>query len=367
MAGIPWPDTLTWPIKALEWFWSTASSHALSIDCLMQHSSSAVPLAVRKTLVDLFVPVLLLLVLLALEAGLAYVRKCRARYGWQVQVLPTGQVMRVCIVVTFFFLPFLIRTVLGMFACKALDDGPPGPGERLAAVGSYWLSDMDQACGQGYHKAWALGLGMPLALALCVAWPGFIAGYTWRHRARLSEPHFRRHYSFLTRSYKPRYCFWEAVVVLETVMLCATAAYAAMLGVYWQSLLMIAAFALMFVVLLLVQPHAHPIVSRVTLQSYGVLFVTSYMVLTFLPFEGGPSPPRAYGMVIGVVVLLVNLAHILYCLVLLLRTIDWKQAKATTMLAVSSVLKPLRSGSVAGSSRLRSTSSGGVGGSRQGE
>jgi hypothetical protein len=366
--AVPWPATLSWPIKVVDWFWSTASSHVLSIECLLQSTASSIPLAMRKTLVDLCVPLLLLLLLIWLEAATALCARCaavrrrrRSRYAPPpARPAPLRQLVRVLVVWLFVYFPFLVRTVLGMFACKALDAGAAGPGEQLGARGSFWMSDMNQHCYQGYHSAWAYALGVPLASLLCAALPAFVFAYTRRRRTGASEQRFQQHFSFVTRSYKPAYVWWQAVVLVETVLLCLAAAYAAMLGPYYQGLLMLAAFALMFVLVLLVRPHAQPFVTRVVLQGYATLFITAYLILTFLPLDGAAAPPRQYGLAAGVLLLALNVAYPGYCIACLLLTINWKaardsgaavassvasKARTTTMLAVSSVLSSLRSSS----------------------
>lgn len=373
--AVPWPPSLSFWITVLEWLWAAASSHVLSIDCMLQRHSSKVPLAMRKTLVDLGVPLLLLLTLFCLEVLLGL----WGRYRWrgssrQQQLMPPGHLVRMFTVALFLFYPAYVRTVLGLFACMPLDkEGSAGPGEELRAEGHWWVYDMNQQCGAGYHLRFALPLGVILFALLCVALPLFIFIFMYRHKDKLDQDYYKQRLSFLARSFKPKYCWWEAITVVETVLLCCCAAFAPMLGPYYQALMMIAAFAGMFVLLLVVHPHHDDLITRVALQGYGVLFFSTYFILTFLPFEGGLRPSQNYGTVIGVLVLLINVAHILFCIVMLIRAVKWSQAMTTAVTAavtattavkktassaleaVTSVLSEMRSGSASSGSPFLKT------------
>jgi len=336
---VKWPVTLHWPFELLTWFYATASSHVLSIECMLR-PRVGFPVSMQKLVVDLSMPLLLLVVLLCIEAILYQVWKWRQhRVG---PLLPPGHAVRAAIVASFFFTPFVTRTVLHLFACVQLDE-QRAPPERAEAVGQWWVGDMNQQCHQGYHKVWSLALGLPLALLLCLGLPIAIATSTWRHRHRLAEPSFQSRFSFLTRSYRPSCCWWEAVVLVETVLLCLCTAYAAVLGTYFQSLLMMAAFALMFVLVLVIQPHQNAVIGRVALQGYGTLFITAYCILTLLDqpddmYRPGHAPHPAYGWFIGAAVLLCNVLHIGYCLWQLMRAVNWSKAGTLTQRSLSSIL-----------------------------
>lgn len=134
--------------------------------------------------------------------------------------LPKGALVQTAIVLTFFFLPSLLRTAYGMFACVRLDKPPSAAALQSSfmqynAVGTFWLLDTDQRCFSGYHKGWSAALGVPLLVLLCGVVPFGIVGYLWRNRRRLEEPYFMQHYGFLYESYRPSKCYWEGVVAMQ--------------------------------------------------------------------------------------------------------------------------------------------------------
>jgi len=63
-----WPSSLSYVLqKPLAWLWSSTSPQTLSVECVMPHST-AVPIPVLRILFYLLMPVLMIVVLLALEA-----------------------------------------------------------------------------------------------------------------------------------------------------------------------------------------------------------------------------------------------------------------------------------------------------------
>jgi hypothetical protein len=81
-----------------------------------------------------------------------------------------------CIVTFFFSYPFLVRLSLGMFACVQLDrsDDSEDPYPQFAVANAsrgYWVHAMQQACFEGWHLPWALGLGLPCVLVFSLGTP----------------------------------------------------------------------------------------------------------------------------------------------------------------------------------------------------
>lgn len=66
-------------------------------------------------------------------------------------------------------------------------------------MGSWWVEDMSQQCYKGYHKGWALGLGIPLTLLFCVCLPFGGFAFMWRShkQGRLQDVRFEKHYTAL--------------------------------------------------------------------------------------------------------------------------------------------------------------------------
>jgi hypothetical protein len=173
----------------------------------------------------------------------------------------------------------------------------------------------------GYHRAYALGLGLPLLILICFVLPAGLFLFVWisNRRGLLVQESFRKQYGFLYRSW--RVCWWESVVVVQTTILVMIGTFGYALGVYFQLLVMSAAFVIIGVLLFLVQPHNSKVAGSVTLLSIAVLFTTAFSCLTFLPYRN-ITPAYGYTMAMGVFVLVINVAFVLSTLWRLLRLLQ---------------------------------------------
>jgi hypothetical protein len=225
-------------------------------------------------------------------------------------------------VVLFFFLPSLQRTVFGLFACVPLDQPATWP-YQAAAVGSFWVYDTSSVCfATGWHRYLALGLGIPLVALLCVVVPGFIVFITVSHKSTLYDASFRRSWGFLTHAYRPTFCWWEAVVVWETAALVAISVFGVNVGAFYQCLLMMAALMLISHLQLGFKPYTHVQAGQAMRQGTHCLLLTTLVGLSFLPY--GPVQAGAtYGLVMGGMLLAVHVVYVCSVLWRLLRIIDW--------------------------------------------
>lgn len=303
--NINFPVTLTYPIRVLSWFWAPASPETLSIDCLFE-PHEAMPKAVQRLLFYLLTPIAMLVILLIIEAA-----TLKLYHRESVRAGLADRLYSYVLVVLFMFLPSVSRNVFSFFACMQIDNPPAGPPYTAAAVGHFWTLDLNAQCWVSYHRAWAYGLGLPCLLLMCVCLPAGILYKTLKNRHRMDDPHFIHHYGFLYRPYKVQYCWWEAVIVLETLVLVAISVFGTSLGPYFQGLIMNAALAIMAFLLLAFKPQAHHAAYRVSLYSMCCLLVTNYTALSFLPYENLQAG-ALYGVIMGALVLFVNVGFILF-------------------------------------------------------
>lgn len=329
--NIRWPVTMLYPIQALAWFWATASPQTLSLECVLPVSSS-VPMAVQQIVFYLSMPVALLVVLLVVEAvWVKFISKGCAR-SWL-----THHWASILSVVLFFYLPGILRVVFGLFTCLPLDK-PVSLPDVANAVGSFWVSELATTCFSGYHRGLSLGLGLPLIFLLCICMPGFIVYKTLANRSRLGDTHFRQQYGFLTHLYVPSRCWWEAAVVLETVLLTAISTLGVTIAASYQGLLMVAALMFASHLLIACKPHSSQQATRAALQGMFCLSLTSLVGLSFLPY-GSSGPSSTYGLVIGAVVLAVNVVYVLSVLWELLKAFEWRQVANTLRVTSQNVIK----------------------------
>jgi hypothetical protein len=318
--SIDWPASIAYPLRALAWVWSSSSPETLSADCILPANSS-VPLAVQRMVFYLAMPIAMLLLLLLFEVMLA--TKCvvfRKRPGAAQNLLP--RLGSSTMVVLFFFMPSLLRTLFGLFACIPLDQPATLP-YIVNAVGSFWVYDTSSICfGSGWHRYLALGLGIPLVAILCCVVPGVTVLITVPNIRHLYDAGFRRSWGFLTHSYRPSFCWWEAVVVWETAALVAISVFGVNVGAFYQCLLMIAALMLISHLQLGLKPYAHLQAGRAMVQGTHCLLLSTVAGLSFLPL-GAVHPTATYGLVMGGILLAVHVVYVCSVLLQLLSLIDW--------------------------------------------
>jgi hypothetical protein len=318
--SIDFPSAVTVPLKAFAWFWAPASPQALSIDCLLlgySNSAAAIPLAMQRVLVYVFIPLAMLVALLLLEAMILKLSKAPSfRAGMSDRLFSSA------FVAAFFFLPSVARSTFSLFACLPTD-APASPPFVTAAVGSFWSLDLNMQCWVGVHRAFALGLGLPLLLLVCVGLPACILYRTITHRHNLAAPHITRHYGFLFRAYRDEYCWWEGAVALQTQVLVAVGVFGHSLGPMYQVLVVNATLAVMTVLLMVARPHAHAAAYRVMLLAMWCLVVTSYIAMSFIPSDGF-KPGSVYSTLMGCVLLLMNGVFVLSVIWQLYRQFRWK-------------------------------------------
>jgi hypothetical protein len=195
-------------------------------------------------------PLVLLALLVLLEVLIRFVKGLKGPY--QVAIARAAhrlasdstfkdQLLAASMVVIYFFLPAIVRSTFGLFACISVDQ-PALPPNMPLAVGSFWIHDTDQLCFVGWHRSLAIGLGIPLLLFVCFV-PGFILYKTLPNRAKLTDPVWLQHYGFLVQDYKPGCRFWEAVVSAQTILLVAISVFSYTLGPFYQAVLMNVAVA----------------------------------------------------------------------------------------------------------------------------
>jgi hypothetical protein len=193
---IEWPKSLAAMFTAVSFVLSSSTGELLSPECLVQASISSsssssvsqqgIPQALMRHIIYVLLPLVTMVavVLLHLAAWCVYdlYRRCFSKSAAprlvSAKQFMEGRIRVIVMVVLFFFYPSLLRVCLSMFACCPLDvAGQAGTGSMYAAANAtygYWVYDMQQACWQGWHLRWALGLGVG-GMVFCLALPAAVA------------------------------------------------------------------------------------------------------------------------------------------------------------------------------------------------
>eukprot|EP00879_Flechtneria_rotunda_P001057 GHRR01001195.1.p1 GENE.GHRR01001195.1~~GHRR01001195.1.p1 ORF type:complete len:1086 (+),score=285.66 GHRR01001195.1:203-3460(+) len=327
---VPWPGAMTGMFKVLALLYSAGSSDLLSLDCVLNDASS-VPKAIQRQLIYLFAPLGFFLAAMLLQLAAQH---CYLWWNWkrnaasadssntdfymqqhtskqcsqQLHVL-AHKVPALVLIVIFFFYPSLVRVGLIMFACYKIDNANDlsDPYRAYAVASSptgYWVLSINQACYEGWHRPWALALGIPCTLLFCIGVPLIIGIVLYRNRARLDSPRFAGRVGFLYHNYKPQTYYWEVCMTMQTALLVLVAVFSYNLGPFFAVLLLTVMFLLFVVADHVQQPYAIRVVHVMQLTSYCCLLFTC--LVAFSLFNLNNQNLHAYPEVIAWITLLLN-------------------------------------------------------------
>jgi hypothetical protein len=309
--GLPWPTGLLHLRSAIAWVFGGATVQVLSVDCVLQHARSSVPLAVQNVVVRLATPATVLVAVLLLRLVIRSVRSRSCCGCSKAELIVAG------LVVLFYFYPLLVQTGLNMFACIPIDNAQltrdPYPEYAVAnASRGYWVWDVQQACWQGWHLSWGLGLGLPCVMCFCILVPVGMFWILHHNRACLQAGSKQGHVGFLYHSFTPDRYYWEVVASMQTIILVVVSAFSFTLGAYHAALLMLVWFAGILAMQHSFQPYAFQQVQRMQVSSSICLMLTATIGLSTFD-AGAVAVPEAYKVTIGVLGLLVNLGFVCWC------------------------------------------------------
>ncbi|KXZ48786.1 hypothetical protein GPECTOR_25g370 [Gonium pectorale] len=191
--------------------------------------------------------------------------------------------------------PGWAQAALSVFSCYQIDDGHSGPfPDRQQATWryGYWVRDMAQECYRGTHLALYMPVGVAAVALVCLMPPltSFVLLYS--HRNELDDPAVRQRYGFLYMRYKPRFYWWESVLMLEELVLVAVEVFGRTLAaVSHQILLMLVVFIVLSLVNMACAPTKSRLIGLLEFLSLGVLSLTVTCSLYFV--VGEPLSPEA--------------------------------------------------------------------------
>jgi hypothetical protein len=328
--SVAWPlfDVQRW-FQAVNIVFAVGSGQALSLDCWLYYyfPQGKLPLAMQRQMVYFLAPVVVLVAVVAL-LWLAWALGCwvvplvwRPKEGAFQQ--PASSVTRklpvTLLVVAFYAYPTLLRASLSFFACLRIDrvppevQLPPGATAPLNHTAGYWVSDITQQCFSGYHRGWALGLGLPSILLWCAAVPVAMGVGLFLCRAKADTDSFREHFGFLYRSYKPERMWWEAVWAARTVVLTVISVFAIPMERYFAVLSLHLVFLVSGALQIVFQPYAFPTLHGIHMVSTSCLAATTLGALAMFAYDIQESTALRLRIAIAVLVLVVNVVFVGWC------------------------------------------------------
>ncbi|KXZ44497.1 hypothetical protein GPECTOR_66g225 [Gonium pectorale] len=194
------------------------------------------------------------------------------------------------VVAVFILYPGWAQTALSVFACYKIDDGKTGlyaQNQKAAWRHGYWARNMAQECYTGVHLRLYVPIGIAAVDVLCFGPPLASFLLMWNRRAELGSKSVRNRYSFLYTRYKPRYFWWESVLMLEELMLVTVEVFGRGLkSVTHQILVMLAAFIVISAINITCKPNRLRIITMFEFMSMTVLSLTVSLSLFFVVDDG---------------------------------------------------------------------------------
>lgn len=304
---VPFPASLAGVMSSANWmFAGTASTSAAWLispfECVLQ--GLVFPAAIAKLLVYLSMPLVVAAVELAvfflIYAGCAKRKKQQSLWHLPVAV--------VLLVSGFFTLPSWVQAVFSFFNCYSIQDFTLSPS-------LWWVPHMAQACYEGYHRTWALALGVP-CLILCCAIPVVMFAYLWHNRKRLSDSKFQESYGHLYSLYRKRSFWWESVILGQTIVLVALSIFATQIGTYFVVVLVGVHLAFALQLLHVFRPYVSSMLQRLHIGSLYCLLLDVLVALLMFGQPARPTQARHVGIAqaaVAVFAVIVNVAYIVVC------------------------------------------------------
>jgi hypothetical protein len=333
---IPWPDFFSNLFRASEGIFGVTSGAAMSMECWMAQYARAprdkLPGAIRMQLVMYMAPVLVFCAVVVLRLlwwafmhGVSSVvrntssdcvtPRCVKLFQPSTFRSLLRKIPVTVLVVLFYAYPTLLRVSLMFFACMPIDSASPGSLVKLLShKHGYFMMDLTQECWVGWHRPWALGLGIPSLILTCVVIP---VGMFWLLKAnasRLDELKFREHLGFLYRNYKPEKCWWESVWCVQKILMSVVGLIHFSVGPYHSMLLLIVLFSAAAVAQSALKPYSIRKLHQVQYGSTATLFLTTLAGLAMFSLEGSPGS-NTMRMVVAVLTMVLDIGFVVWCLI----------------------------------------------------
>jgi predicted outer membrane repeat protein len=348
--GLRWPSGLAFIFTAASYVFATAGGAGfISLDCLLP--AQGLPFALKRSAAYLLAPAVIFLSALGTRLLLRAVHKlflelrltrcCTLAEEQQQPRVPNSAgesygtsvlvIAFVASLVTLFsFYPSLVALSLSFFTCVPLDSKMEQ--QELLSAGSeahkryavanatygYWVHDMQQPCWEGWHRAWALGLGIPCAFVFCIAVPVALGWVLVANKKLMQSPGmFRKCMGFLYHSYRGDKFYWEVINTLQLAVLVAIKVFVHVLRSYYSTLMFQLCFLAMLASHYVVQPYVSARLNRTLSLSMGCMFITTSIALTL--FSVDQEAPHGYADAAAAVGLVINVVFIGWCCILALK------------------------------------------------
>jgi hypothetical protein len=345
--AVPWPGLLVGMFQAASVVFG-AAGQVVSLDCWLENyfrSSVSLPLAIQRQLVPFIGAVAVWLVVLVVQllwgvcAGMAKCCSASFKHGRRGVTQPQQRRGRsvgagsrfmqplkrvwdmlplTSLVCLFYAYPSLLRAALGFFACLSVDvinsSSAPVTVPLMAHPRGYFVGDTRALCFEGLHRSWALGLGLPAVLMLCVGVPGGLFWVLKANEGHAADFSFHRHFGFLYCSFRvPERVWWEAVWSVQTVAMSAVAVFHFQLQAYYSMLLLALTLCVSIAMQQVFKPYAVHKLHVMHSSASVCLLLTVFGGLAMFSVDKSAESLLPVQVAVGVLVLLMDVVMVGWC------------------------------------------------------
>lgn len=246
-ANVEWPQSAQVIIKAQQTMSELASSF-ISLDCFLStgDQNGVSPFYIQASLMALLPIFVLGLPWLILVPKYYWERRSILKnelindeFDRSLQIAAAGRMMfrqylTSIIVLLFLLQPSLTATTMFLFACKQI-----GP----SSADFYLLADLGEQCYTTRYYQFAVGIGMPCLFLYCAGIPAFfyyilhyfqpvkeiasleVGGKSDNEKVVIPRKEIRVVTNFLQAGYRPKFFYWEIVVMVRKTLLIVVMVY----------------------------------------------------------------------------------------------------------------------------------------------
>jgi len=284
----------------------SSGSSFVSTECAISTESS-VPTVIGATLVTIFSPFILMLVVQWFF--LLYWVYLYIQHRKPISYL-TSRLMLTAITSIFFAYSNVTEELMNTLNCVTPDNGTP-PREDIpkeysmysTAQDTFWVEDTGLRCFKDDHRYIAYIVGIPGLVLFSFGIPALLLVFLFAKKDVLYTEEYLHTYGFVYEAYADNHMYWEVVTMARKALVAAIVVYGYTLGPHLQAVLALGVLIVALVLHIIVHPYKYDRLNDLEGLSLVVTTLTMYSALVF----GDDNASDAGRAIMSVFILILNI------------------------------------------------------------